>query len=308
MKCSKCGYEKNDEGVQMCNLCGEVLAQPGAPAGDTVVGEELATEVPAAPVAPPPAPAAPAAADPGPGLASALGGFSYLKCSLLEQPLRLVPDKAVTIGRGAENDITIPSQMVSRRHGKVVSERGLWVYYDLDSSNGSRVNSKRLAKAVLQSGDIIDLGGFLITYKEIHDLSDVSDQAGSDESKTMAIDASLLKKAMMTGMDGVAMLGGMGGSLSDIAIPDILQLCEIQRKDGTLTLDFEGAVGKIFLLQGKMVHAEYGKIKGENAVFKMLMKKKGSFHLDPRAPECETTMTRDTTSVLLDASREMDEM
>ena len=111
----------------------------------------------------------------------------------------------------------------------------------------------------------------------------------------------------MAGMDGVALLGGLGGSLTDITIPDILQLMEVQRKSGTLSLDFEGAVGKIFMLGGSMVHAEYGKLTGEIAVHKMLHKTKGSFHFDPREPKTEKTIHRPTTTVLMDAARNMDE-
>ena len=317
VKCSKCGYARNSEGERLCNLCGEVLAAPAAAA------PAAPPPPPPPPVAPPPAtqidvartmvssqlpgvvPAAPAAAAGGPGILNT-GGLCHLKCSLLERPLRMRPDHVFTVGRAKESDICIPSQMVSRNHGQFVFEKGVWAYSDLKSSNGSRVNGKRVDRAVLLSGDVIELGGFMITYKEIHDLSDISEKA-EDEGKTMAFDASMLKRAAMAGMDGVALLGGMGGSLADIAIPDILQLMEMQRKSGTLSLDFEGAYGKIYLMNGSMVHAEYGKVKGEGAVGKMLGKTKGSFHFDPREPKVEVTITRPITSVLMYAAREMDE-
>ena len=324
IKCPKCGYGRNAEGERLCNLCGEVLAAPAAAAP--------APPPPPATVVPPPAPApahpsatvmepgrtaashdaaaggtaaAPGAPAGGGGILNT-GGLCHLKCSLLERPLRMRPDRVFTVGRAKESDICIPSQMVSRNHGQFAFEKGVWVYSDLKSSNGSRVNGKRIDRIVLQSGDSIDLGGFMITYKEIHDLSDISEKA-QDEGKTMAIDASMLKRAAMAGMDGVSMLGGLGGSLEDIAIPDILQMMEMQRKNGTLTLDFEGAVGKIYLMGGSMVHAEYGKLKGETAVYKMLAKSKGSFHFDPREPKVEVSINRPTTSILMDAAREMDE-
>lgn len=311
IKCPKCGYGKNADGDHLCGLCGDVLAAPAAPPPPATVvpAHPGPTQEDAAPTPAPPAPAAPRVAHAPPVDTHnilATGGLCHLKCSLLERPLRLSPDRAVTVGRARESDICIPSQMVSRNHGKFAFENRVWTYTDLKSSNGSRINGKRMERVVLQSGDQIEVGGFIITYKEIHDLSDISEKA-EDEGKTMAIDASMLKKAAMAGMDGVAMLGGLGGSLTDIAIPDILQLMEIQRKSGTLTLDFEGAVGKIFIANGAMVHAEYGKLRGEVAVYKMLAKSKGSFHFDPREPKTELTITRPTTSVLMDAAREMDE-
>jgi len=311
IKCAKCGYARNDDNDRLCSLCGEVLAGAAPPAppppppaprpGDTVIADddgpgEDATGIGKAP------PAAPVEAT---GM-FAMGGLCHLKCSLLERPLRLRPDRVVTVGRSRESDISIPSQMVSRNHGQIAHEKGLWVYTDLKSSNGSRVNGKRVDRHVLQTGDVIDVGGFMITYKEIHDLSDVSEQP-EDEGKTMTIDPSMLKRVSLSGMDGVALLGGLGGSLEDIDIADILQLMEIQRKNGTLTLDFEGAVGRVHIKDGMMVHAEYGKFTGEKAVFRMLSKAKGSFHFDPREHNVSRTINRPTTSVLMDAAREIDE-
>jgi hypothetical protein len=319
-KCPKCGYTRNADTDRLCNLCGEVLGKPAATvaapepppttppssAPPPVKAEPGETEIPGESVKAAAAAAAAAAPLPPPSGAMVVGGLCHLKCSLLDRPLRMRPDHVFTVGRAKESDICVPSQMVSRNHGQIAYEKGVWVYTDLKSSNGSRVNGKRVDRAGLQSGDVIDVGGFMITYKEIHDLSDVSEQPES-EGKTMAFDVNMLKKAALSGLDGVSLLGGLGGSLADIAIADILQLMEIQRKNGTLTLDFEGAVGKIFIVGGSMVHAEYGKLKGETAVIKMMNKHKGSFHFDPREPQVERTITRPTTSVLMDAAREMDE-
>jgi hypothetical protein len=196
--------------------------------------------------------------------------------------------------------------MISRHHGRIFCDRGIWIYEDLKSSNGSRVNGKRVDRVVLQSGDVLDVGGFLITYREIHALSDVSDTA-EEEGKTMTIDPQMLRRAGMSGLDGVAMLGGLGGSLEDIAIPDILQLLETQRKSGTLSLDFGGAAGKIHMVGGMIVNADYGKLTGEIAVHRMLGKAKGTFHFDPRVPKVDQVIHRATTTVLMDAARALDE-
>jgi hypothetical protein len=315
-KCPKCGYARNKDEDKSCNLCGQVLGAKatsgpetdsgpktaGATPGDTVIPEDILAD----PFAPAPAPAPAGHAAPAEKVAFGSQGLSHLRCSLLEQPLRLNVDKVVTVGRAKESDICVPSQMVSRNHGEFHFEKGVWVYIDLKSANGSRIKGKRVDRHVLQSGDVIDVGGFMITYKEIHDLSDIS-STPEDEGKTMAFDPSMLKRAAMQGMEGVAVLGGLGGSLADITIPDILQLCELQRKSGTLSLDFEGALGRIFFRQGNMIHAEYGKLTGEIAVYKMLNKAKGSFHLDPREPKAEQSIMRPTTTVLMDAARYLDE-
>jgi hypothetical protein len=325
IKCAKCGYTRNKDEDGLCNLCGEVLVKGAAAPPEAA--KPSATPKPPATLPPAPAPARPGdtdmpepdeldEADLGPqsppkddldaSAAFTIGGLCHLKCSLLDRPLRLRADRAVTVGRVRENDICIPSQMVSRHHGKFTFEKGVWIYTDLKSSNGSRVNGKRVDRVGLQSGDVIDLGGFMITYKEIHDLSEVSDK-GEEEGKTMTIDPSMLKRAAMGGMEGVAMLGGLSGSLAEISIPDILQLLENQRKTGTLTFDFEGAMGKIHIRAGMMVHAEYGRLTGEIAVAKMLQRTKGTFHMDPRELKTEVTIHRPTTTVLMDVARTLDE-
>jgi len=238
------------------------------------------------------------------------GGFCYLYCSLLPRPLRLNPVKPVIVGRGQDNDIVVPSQMISRRHGQIAYEGNVWVFTDLKSSNGSKVNGKRVERSGLQSGDVIDFAGFIVTYKEIHDLADLSGEAQAAEhgdSKTVTIDPAAIRRAAAQGMDGIAALTGISGSLGDMALPDVLQLLEMQRKSGTLHLDFGGALGRIYLLGGNMIHAEYGKITGETAIYKMVPQSKGSFRFDPREPRVEPTIRRPTTSVLLDASRALDE-
>ena len=213
VKCPKCVYAKNSSGDRLCSLCGEVLGVGGGGAASKGGGpaskrgtDPGITEIPE-PQAPAPAPAPdPAASASGAfsGSSAAAGGLCHLKCSLLERPLRMRPDRAVTIGRARECDISVPSQMVSRVHGKVEFDRGVWVYTDQKSSNGTRVNGKRVERVVLQSGDVIDVGGFMITYKEIHDLSDVS-EVPEDQGKTMSFDPSMLKRAGMSGLDGVAL-------------------------------------------------------------------------------------------------------
>ena len=89
--------------------------------------------------------------------------------------------------------------------------------------------------------------------------------------------------------------------------PQADSLLENQRKSGTLTFDFEGALGKIHIKAGMMINAEYGRLTGELAVAKMLQRTKGSFHLDPREMKTEVTIHRPTTTVLMDVARTMDE-
>jgi pSer/pThr/pTyr-binding forkhead associated (FHA) protein len=65
------------------------------------------------------------------------------------------------IGRADENDILIPAHFISRRHCvAVVHATGGCEVTDTASRNGTRVNGRRVGRAVLLPGDVLDLCGF----------------------------------------------------------------------------------------------------------------------------------------------------
>jgi len=64
-----------------------------------------------------------------------------------------------TIGRGAEVDVRIDSEWVSRRHARVVVEGGHALIEDLGSKNGTHVNGKPVTEPLpLHDGDEVRLG------------------------------------------------------------------------------------------------------------------------------------------------------
>jgi len=63
-----------------------------------------------------------------------------------------------TIGRGADNTITVPDPTVSRHHAKLSFQDGTWIVEDLGSANGITVEGKRIEKLVLKPGDTFKLG------------------------------------------------------------------------------------------------------------------------------------------------------
>jgi CRP-like cAMP-binding protein len=80
-----------------------------------------------------------------------------------------------TIGRSADNTITLPDPNTSRNHAKLVFTDGKWVVEDLGSANGILIGGQRVNRVVLKSGDIFKIGG--ITFRFIEkELSARSDQ------------------------------------------------------------------------------------------------------------------------------------
>jgi serine/threonine-protein kinase len=72
-----------------------------------------------------------------------------------------------TLGRTAGNDIVIQDGTISRQgHARLLFHSGVWYIEDLQSSNGTYVNSARIQQPVpLQTGDEVRLGDVLMTFE-----------------------------------------------------------------------------------------------------------------------------------------------
>jgi len=92
---------------------------------------------------------------------SLLGG----ETTLME---RFVIKKSVTIGRNLNCDITLPFKTISGFHCKIFLEKESLFVQDLFSKNGTILNKKKIKKAQLLNGDIIDLGGVKLEVEFSH--------------------------------------------------------------------------------------------------------------------------------------------
>ena len=66
--------------------------------------------------------------------------------------------KEVTIGREPETDIQIDNISVSRVHAKIIEGPNYYLLEDLDSTNGTFVNGKRINKKYIKADDEITIG------------------------------------------------------------------------------------------------------------------------------------------------------
>lgn len=87
----------------------------------------------------------------------------------------------VTIGRHADNDIPLNDKAVSGHHAVVITILQDSFLEDLDSTNGTQVNGKQIAKHPLSHGDVISMGRNQIKYEG-------EGQGGDDDfEKTMIL-------------------------------------------------------------------------------------------------------------------------
>ena len=68
----------------------------------------------------------------------------------------------MTIGRLSSNDISVPSQRVSRLHAKILSSNGTWVIEDAESLNGLVYQGQRIDRLILRSGDRVFLSPHIV--------------------------------------------------------------------------------------------------------------------------------------------------
>lgn len=86
-------------------------------------------------------------------------------------------ERETSIGRNKKCDIVLPYETISRLHAVIVFRTKGFVIFDTFSKSGVRVNGKKIdGKALLNNGDMLDIGGITYTlhegrYKYIKDKS-----------------------------------------------------------------------------------------------------------------------------------------
>ena len=85
-----------------------------------------------------------------------VGGSRPIKQELREFPF--------VVGRDESADFTVDSSRVSRRHVMLDRQEGRFVLRDLDSTNGTYVNGKRISEVELTDGDVVVIADFELTF------------------------------------------------------------------------------------------------------------------------------------------------
>jgi general secretion pathway protein A len=100
---------------------------------------------------------------------------------------KLVLDRnRLLIGRSAHNDLSIDSTFVSRHHALFVRHGKATLLMDLNSSNGTFVNSRRISNQVMIDGDIITIGHHGIKFVD-PDATDRAALEGLEFSDTVVM-------------------------------------------------------------------------------------------------------------------------
>lgn len=188
---------------------GHAPQTPTAPPPPRTGGHQIVAGPPPTPAPPmPPAPQRPAGPRAGSSGGSAANeAFGYARLIGINGPFEgdeyLLSERENTIGRTEDNFILLPDPSVSRNHARLVlDESGAYSIYDLRSSNGTAVNSKRVTEATLRDGDLVSLGNVAFRF--------VSSRSGSSSSAVVRRKGGSKALIVVLGIFlGVMLLGGI---------------------------------------------------------------------------------------------------
>jgi hypothetical protein len=97
------------------------------------------------------------------------------------------------------------------------------------------------------------------------------------------------------------------GSLAELHLPDIIQLISVSGKTGVFHLIDGTLQGRIYLQDGKIVHAQIEDISGEEAVYALAIWSQGDFKFEPGIATEVQTISKSNTNLLMEAARRLDE-
>jgi pilus assembly protein CpaF len=133
----------------------------------------------------------------------------------------------LTVGRVQGNDIMLPKGNVSKRHARLLYRDGRFIVTDLNSTNGTYVNRRRIAQAtIVREGDRIYVGDFVLRVEPPADregsISYETSSAGTRVSNTSHPEAASSETAAPTPSAVPSEMPGRPTSVSiDVATPAV---------------------------------------------------------------------------------------
>src|SRR5580658_9642455 len=103
--------------------------------------------------------------------------------------------------------------------------------------------------------------------------------------------------------------GVIQGRLEEMNMTDLLQSLEMGQKSCRLIVRKGSEKGELYFAGGQCRDAKIGDVEGDDAVYKVILWTEGEFEIDFNAANASTrtTTTRNTTGLLMEAMRLMDE-
>jgi DNA-binding response OmpR family regulator len=97
------------------------------------------------------------------------------------------------------------------------------------------------------------------------------------------------------------------GSTADITVVDLLQTFEVSRKSGVVHLTRREQTAAVYFRDGKVIDAELGGLRGEDAIYRALIWSEASFQVEFCEVTGEDVVGTPTQGILMEGMRRLDE-
>jgi DNA-binding response OmpR family regulator len=97
------------------------------------------------------------------------------------------------------------------------------------------------------------------------------------------------------------------GSIQDMTVVDLLQTFEVSQKSGTITFKSGSRLGYVWFKNGRMIDADVGTLRGEEAVYRMLVWSEADFEVDFGPVDREELVEQPTSVLVMEGMRRADE-
>lgn len=195
-------------------------------------------------------------------------------------------DKLV-VGRAADAGMCLPAHMVSRRHAEISVVGSVITIEDLGSTNGIYVNGDQVKRAELVAGDRLLVGATLVKLLD----------GGQGNEADQAAEAAG---------------SGLKGSIQDVSLPEVLQLCAGGTKSGDLRVRTPGDEVVVHLRQGKVAGVTTPGVAGVDpykALYRSLSWDDGEFELLAAGQdELGDPLPESIEALLMEGLRQRDEL
>jgi hypothetical protein len=101
--------------------------------------------------------------------------------------------------------------------------------------------------------------------------------------------------------------GVIQGSMREAPLPDIIQLVSQGGKSGCFHVQQEAARARIYLKEGRIIHAVTNAGEGFEALMEVALWLEGTYRFEEVVPDVQATITKPNASILMELGRRMDE-
>jgi response regulator RpfG family c-di-GMP phosphodiesterase len=126
-------------------------------------------------------------------------------------------------------------------------------------------------------------------------------------TKPVSADLLIAKIKQIIEREASGRAGGVTGSLSEMGLPELIQVLTQGRKTGALKIRGAHDAGELHFVQGNVYNGLYANSRGAEAVYSMLGLKEGTFMFDPNFEAPQRLITESPEALLLEGMRRSDE-